>query len=81
MFLIEFTKDQFIDAEIINYVGLHNNKVTFTFVGESERAYTVDKNMEVKFLDHLQILNLNMSETSPNISARHHHINNPDTKY
>jgi hypothetical protein len=77
MFLIEFTKDQFIDAERINYVGLHNDKVTFTFEGESERAYTVDKLIERPFLNQLQALN--QSLTNP--EARHNHINNPDTKY
>jgi hypothetical protein len=81
MFLIEFTKDQFIDAERINYVGLHNNKVTFTFAGESERAYTVDKIMETKFLDHLQVINSNIAAGSPHLAGRHCHINNPDTKY
>jgi hypothetical protein len=80
MFLIEFKKDMFIDAERINFIGLKHDQVTFKINGDDGNPFIVDKHMEVQFLDHLQILNLNMSVTSPNISVRHH-INNPDTKY
>lgn len=77
MFLIEFNKDQYIDAERINYLSLDCDKVTFTLVGECEGLFTVDKAIERPFLNQLQALN--QSLTNP--EARHNGINNPDRKY
>jgi len=77
MFLIEFSKDEYIDGERINYIGLANKKVIFTIAGESENIYTVHKPIEQSFLSQVQLL----SEGHTNLKWRHKHINNPDTKY
>ena len=77
MFLIEFKKDMFIDAERINFINLNDDKVKFTLAGDDELICTVDKNMEGPFLNQLQALNASLT----NPEARHHHINNPNTKY
>jgi hypothetical protein len=77
MFLIEFKEGQFIDAERINYLSLHNVAVAFTIDGDDGNVYTVDKVIERPFLNQLQALNASLT----NPEARHNHINNPDTKY
>ena len=77
MFLIEFSESQFIDAERINHLNINDNKVTFTICGEPVTIFTVDKEIECRFLNQFQALN--QSLTNP--EAIHHHINNPDTKY
>ena len=77
MFLVEFQKDEFIDGERIDYISLTNNKVTFTLSGDSESLFTVEKILEPLFMNHIQALNNNITE----ISSRHLHINNSDTKY
>ena len=77
MFLIEFSKDEYIDGERINYIGLANKKVIFTITGESLNIYTVDKPVERSFLSQVQSLN----KGHTNLEWRHNHINNPDTKY
>ena len=77
MFLIEFQKDEFINGEIIDFVDLTNNRVTFTFTFSNGRLYTVDKELESAFLNHMQALNDNIT----NIQSRHLQINKPDTKY
>ena len=76
MFLIEFKKDMFIDAERLNFINLTDGKVEFTLTGEDE-FFTVDNNMERPFLNQLQALN--QSLTNP--EARHYHVNKPNTKY
>ena len=85
MFLIEFKKDMFIDAERINFINLNDDKVkftladrvTFSLISDSGTLFFVDKVIESPFLNQLQALN--QSLTNP--EARHHHINNPNTKY
>ena len=77
MFLIEFNENTYIDAERIVYLCLDNNKVTFTIDGEPENIYKVDSSIECQFLNQLQALNSNIAD----VSGRHHHINNPNTKY
>jgi hypothetical protein len=77
MFLIEFEENKFIDAERINYVGLVNERVTFSIDGDNEALFYVDKVIERPFLNQLQALNASLT----NPEARHNHINNPDTKY
>jgi|TARA_R110000744_G_scaffold359020_1_gene466231 hypothetical protein len=77
MFLIEFEENKFIDAERINYVGLVNERVTFSIDGDTEALFYVDKVIERPFLNQLQALNASLT----NPEARHNHINNPDTKY
>jgi hypothetical protein len=77
MFLIEFKEGQFIDAERINYLSLHNVAVTFAIDGDDGNEYTVDKVIERPFLNQLQALNASLT----NPEARHNQINNPDTKY
>jgi hypothetical protein len=75
MFLIEFKKGQFIDAERINYIVI-NTRVTFTISGDNGNPFTVDEVVENQFLNLMQKLNKGCD-----IEARHHHINNPDFKY
>jgi hypothetical protein len=77
MFLIEFKKDMFIDAERINFINLTDDKVKFTLAGDDNLICTVDKNMERPFLNQLRGLNAGLT----NPEARHNHINNPNTKY
>tara|TARA_R110000772_G_scaffold28239_1_gene71304 strand:- start:799 stop:1038 length:240 start_codon:yes stop_codon:yes gene_type:complete len=74
MFLIEFKKDMYIDAERVNFINLTDGKVEFTLTGEDE-FFTVDNNMERPFLNQLQALN--QSLTNP--EARHNLVNNPNT--
>jgi hypothetical protein len=75
MFLIEFSKDTYINAETINWLSLDNELVRFTCAGESDKVYFVDKGIEGLFLNHLQVLNDNITD----VSIKHHHINNPNT--
>jgi|TARA_R110000824_G_scaffold72277_1_gene184468 hypothetical protein len=77
MFLIEFSEGQFIDGERINYVWITNRKVKFSISGDNETLFIVDKVNEKSFLNQLQALNTSITD----VAARHHHINNPDTKY
>ena len=37
MFLIEFKKDMYIDAERVNFINLTDGKVEFTLTGEAEQ--------------------------------------------
>jgi len=76
MFLIEVIKDEYIDAETINWISLTNEMVRFTCAGESGNTYHVDKNLESSFLNNLQALNSGFA----NPEARHRHIINPATK-
>ena len=73
MFLIEFSKDQYIDAERIDYVTLTEGSVKFTVNGDRESLYRVGKAIEGKFLNQMQALN--QSLTNP--EARHRHLSNP----
>jgi hypothetical protein len=77
MFLIEFKENQFIDAERIIHLSISYQQVRFTVNGKPGEVYEVDGEIEAQFLNQLQALN--QSLTNP--EARHHHINNPDTKY
>ena len=77
MFLIEYEENKFIDAERIDYLGLVNDRVTFTLNSDSGTLFFVDKAIESPFLNQLQALN--QSLTNP--EARHNQINNPNTKY
>ena len=76
MFLIEYEENKFIDAERIDYLGLVNDRVTFTLNSDSGTLFFVDKAIEKQFINKLEDVN-----KGPCIAARHHHINNPDTKY
>tara|TARA_R110000787_G_C13209231_1_gene424946 strand:+ start:97 stop:342 length:246 start_codon:yes stop_codon:yes gene_type:complete len=73
MFLIEYRKDQYIDAERINHISLGSDKVIFTICGEPVTIFPVDKAIECQFLNQIQALN--QSLTNP--SARHRHLSNP----
>ena len=77
MFLIEFKVNQFMDAERINFISLNNGKVIFLLSGDNESVFTVDKDLEGMFLNNISALNANPT----NLTLRHHHINNPSTKY
>ena len=76
MFLIEFTENKFIDAERIDFINLADNKVIFQLVGDNESFFTVDKALERQFINKLEDVNQGSA-----IASRHHHINNPNTKY
>jgi hypothetical protein len=77
MFLIEFSEGQFIDAERINYVWITSRRVKFSISSDNDTLFIVDEVNEKLFLNQLQALNTNITD----VAGRHHHINNPDTKY
>ena len=77
MFLIEFSKYQFIDGERINYIGISGSEVSFTLSGENNYMYRVEAGGENAFLNHVQSLNGNIA----NIQTRYQDINNPDINY
>ena len=76
MFLIEYEENKFIDAERIDYLGLVNDRVTFTLNSDSGTLFFVDKVIEKQFINRLDGVN-----KGEGIASRHHHINNPSTKY
>jgi hypothetical protein len=76
MFLIEYQKDIFIDAERINFINLSDNKVRFTHASDVDLVCTVDKGLEGSFLNNLQVVNASLA----NPQARHNQISKPSTK-
>jgi hypothetical protein len=77
MFLIEFKKDQFIDAERINFINLIDERVAFTLAGDNQSVSLVDENMCSRFLNQLQALNQSLS----NPESRHYDIKRMNAKY
>lgn len=76
MFLIEFDEGQFIDGERIGYIQVGEKEIRFTMIG-MECTFTVNKNSEEIFVNHMQALNKNVS----NIAARLEGIRNPNMEY
>ena len=76
MFLIEYEENKFIDAERIDYLGLVNDRVTFTLNSDSGTLFFVDKALERQFINKLEDVNQGVG-----IASRHMDINNPNTKY
>jgi hypothetical protein len=57
MFLIEFKKGKFIDAERIDEISTKYHEVIFSLHGKTGNPYVVDVDVEVEFLNQLQALN------------------------
>ena len=76
MFLIEFCKNEFVNAEKIDFLGMNDGKVVFNLSGETEGLYVVDKNLESSFLNNLQALNKN----AMNVQSRYLQINDVAAK-
>jgi hypothetical protein len=63
MFLIEIKQGEFINAEVIDYISIIEQKVEFTLSGDGWN-YKVDKDYIGGFLNHLQALNNNITSIS-----------------
>ena len=61
MFLIEFDKGKFIDAERIDYINLNDNEIIFTLAGDTQSLYRVEKSYESLFCNNLQAINGNIN--------------------
>tara|TARA_R110002020_G_C15712518_1_gene722115 strand:+ start:43 stop:240 length:198 start_codon:yes stop_codon:yes gene_type:complete len=61
MFLIEYAKDNYINGELIDWIKVHGNRVSFSLAGSDNETFTVDLECKRSFLNHLQALNDNAS--------------------
>lgn len=62
MFLIEFSKGNFINGDDINYVSIDENSIRFTLKGElREGTCKVDPEFKASFVNNLQAFNQNIS--------------------
>lgn len=59
MFLIQYGKGHFIDAERILWVATNKERVAFGVVGEPEGEWKVDEDFTDTFLNNLQAINAN----------------------
>ena len=57
MFLIEYQKGKFIDAERIDEISTEYHEVIFSLHGQLGNPYIVDVEVKVEFLNQLQALN------------------------
>jgi len=60
MYLIEFEKGQFTNAEAINWINLKGELVSFTVSSDEQSIFIVTAECEPIFLNHLQSFNNNI---------------------
>lgn len=63
MFLLEYAKGQFINANQIQWISVRiAGKVVFSVLGDPEGEFTVDDDFQYTFLNHLQCFNTNITD-------------------
>ena len=68
MFLIEYDKNKFINAELINWLSIDSvGAVSVTLAGETETMYKVDASYAPVFVNNVQAMNHN----GPSIECRY----------
>ena len=60
MFLIEFQKARFIDAEKIDFISVENKVVKFTLTSEGGNIFIVDDELSDIFVNNLNALSQNI---------------------
>lgn len=59
MFLLEYKKGNFANAEYIDWVEIVDGRIKFTINGEEYSIYIVDSDCKDLFLNHLNAINKN----------------------
>lgn len=59
MYLIQYSKNSFINAETIERIWSVSEGIRFQCTGNPEGLYCVDKELEASFLNHLSAVNRN----------------------
>lgn len=59
MFLIEWRKDQFVDAEKIDIISLGNGEAVFTLAGNSDNGFQVEDSLIQSFREKIRMLDKN----------------------
>ena len=72
MFLIEYKKGEFVNAEKLDWLNINKGKVQFTMEGDNESCFKVDQDCQDSFLNHLQALNCNIV----NVQSKFNELNN-----
>jgi hypothetical protein len=71
VFLIEYDKGLFVNAEEISHVGLRAGSITFSIRSYGDNEFVVSENHRDTFCNHLQALNANLT----NIESFWHKLN------
>jgi len=71
MFLVEYDKGRFINAENVDRIQIDKNIIKFTLSGDKDSTFTVEEGFISSFLNCLQALNGNIH----NVEHRFHEIN------
>ncbi len=59
MWIIQISKTSWVDAKKIDNLYIESGKLKFTLTSDAENAFTVDKDFEGQFLNHLGAINKN----------------------
>ena len=60
MFLIEYSKNKFINGERVDWIGIDESAiVSFTIEGDSESEFFTDTNLSKQFLNNMQAIDHN----------------------
>jgi hypothetical protein len=70
MFLVEWNRGRFINAERIDRLNIYADRISFTLMGDAETFFRVESEYTSTFLNHLQVINQN----TINIQTRHEEI-------